>query len=169
MDGSLGSLMDAWNTIAIAREAGAKWVAIDGYHFDSTFQKTLKDEGFQVLVMDDFGHASFYWADLVVNQNSSTVASWYKSRSDSTRLLLGPNYLLLRKEFITRRGLKERERPSPGALNLLVTFGGSDPANLTETVLTVLAKADLPNVGQIIVLVGDANPHLARLRVAIRD
>ena len=35
------------------------WLVLDGYHFDSTYQKLIREEGFNLLVIDDMAHQSF--------------------------------------------------------------------------------------------------------------
>jgi UDP-2,4-diacetamido-2,4,6-trideoxy-beta-L-altropyranose hydrolase len=66
-------------------------VALDGYQFDADFQLGLKKAGCRLLVMDDYGHAAFYHAEWVLNQNISAREELYANRAPHTRLLLGTN------------------------------------------------------------------------------
>jgi UDP-2,4-diacetamido-2,4,6-trideoxy-beta-L-altropyranose hydrolase len=154
-----GSIEDAEQTIAHARACGASWVVADGYVFGAAWQKRIKDSGLRLLVIDDYGHAEHYHADIVLNQNASADAQLYTHRDASTRLLLGTRYALLRQEFIQWRDWK-RVIPQRGT-KVLVTLGGSDPDNITSAVIEALAK--LPDAESIIVA-GGSNPHLVALK-----
>ena len=137
-------------------------VVLDGYQFDSGFQRSLKAQGCRLLAVDDFGHADFYCADFVLNQNVSACEALYAKRSGDTRLLLGPKYSLLRREFAKLRGWERRTPDRAG--KLLVTLGGADADNLTEKVIGALAGSSF----EIKVAVGGSNPHLDSLLQAAR-
>src|SRR4051812_29360547 len=57
-----GGHEDVRDTTALARETGSDWIVIDGYHFTGRYQRRLKDAGFRLLVVDDYGHADHYSA-----------------------------------------------------------------------------------------------------------
>jgi UDP-2,4-diacetamido-2,4,6-trideoxy-beta-L-altropyranose hydrolase len=155
-----GSAEDAKETVALAREKQASWVVVDGYLFTAEYQAALKSAGLKVLFIDDNGHAGRYSADLVLNQNAHANEAMYPSREASTRILLGPRYALLRREFAAWRGW-EREIPAI-ARNVLVTMGGSDPDNFTRQAVDGL-RAIKDESLRIRVLAGGNNPHLASL------
>jgi UDP-2,4-diacetamido-2,4,6-trideoxy-beta-L-altropyranose hydrolase len=151
-----GSADDADQTARLARELQADWAVVDGYHFDSAYPRFLKDEGLKLLVIDDYGHAGHYSADVVVNQNISAKESLYASREKYTRLCLGLDYVLLRREFKAWREWKREI--APVAKKILVTMGGSDPENLTQRVVGSLSSTDLKDL-EAIVVIGSGNPH----------
>jgi UDP-2,4-diacetamido-2,4,6-trideoxy-beta-L-altropyranose hydrolase len=95
---SAGSTDDALRTAGLARQNAASWVVVDGYVFGLEYQARLKRAGLQVLFLDDIGHAAYYSADLVLNQNAHASQALYPNREASTRLLLGPRFVLLRRE-----------------------------------------------------------------------
>lgn len=159
-----GSLADAVATIALARQRNAEWVVVDGYHFDAAYQRQIKQAGLSLLFIDDYAHASHYYADIVLNQNIYARAAMYASREPYTRLLLGTEYVLLRREFWAWRGW---QRPIPDkARKILVTLGGGDPDNVTLMVIQALQQ--LPDDDwEAIVLVGGQNPHYQTLATAV--
>jgi len=160
---SPGSREDLEATCAAIARYGADSipVALDGYQFDSDFQLGLKKAGCRLLVMDDYGHAAFYHADWVLNQNISAREELYASRAPHTRLLLGTKFALLRREFLKYRGW-QRQIPEI-ARKVLVTLGGADPDNVTGKVIEALSPLDL----EVKVVVGGSNPHLPALREAV--
>ena len=164
--GPSGTIEDAQQTIAHARQLESRWIVVDGYQFGADYQRALKDAGFKILFLDDYGHARHYCADLVLNQNVGFGAELYWDREPQTQLLLGPRYCLLRREFAAWRTWK-REIP-PTCRRLLVTMGGSDPENLTLRVLQALANlGGLEEDLEVTVATGGSNPHLSVLEDAV--
>jgi len=161
-----GSVDDAVQTADVAHQVGADWVVVDGYHFDADYQQTLKGSGLRLLFIDDNGHAEYYFADLVLNQNIHAHEGLYPNREPYTRLLLGTGYVLLRREFLKWRGWK-REIPEV-ARKVLVTMGGSDPNNVTLKVIQALQQVDVDGLEAIIV-VGSSNPHYEELQSAVQS
>jgi len=106
--------------------------------------------------VDDNGHASYYSADFVLNQNVHAREDLYASRASATQLLLGPQYAMLRREF---REWREWKREIPDfAKKILVVMGGSDPNNLTPKIVATLGEVKQRPL-DIMVVVGGSNPR----------
>jgi UDP-2,4-diacetamido-2,4,6-trideoxy-beta-L-altropyranose hydrolase len=157
-----GTQDDLRETSALARKHKAQWIVVDGYQFNTDYQRALKEAGFKILFLDDYGHARHYFADLVLNQNVSASESLYQLKEAQTRLLLGPRYSLLRREFAPWRDWKREI--SPVGDRVLVIMGGSDAENLTARAIEGLRLAGLEL--QTTVIVGGSNPHLETLQGA---
>lgn len=143
---------------------GAKWTVLDGYQFSSETQRRFKETGGRMLVFDDGGRLDHYYGEFILNQNFGARAGMYENREPYTQILLGPKFAQLRGEFLKWR---QSSRQTPiRARRLLVTTGGSDPDNVTATILRALrAEADL----QITAVVGPENPHWEKLRSEFGD
>jgi len=161
-----GSADDAGQTVKLAREFGSQWVAVDGYHFDADYQKAIKEAEFKLLFIDDYGHADYYFADLVLNQNLHADATIYVRREPYTELLLGTSYVLLRREFLKWRGWERAI--SEIAHKVLVTLGGGDPDNITLKVIRALQHIEIDGL-EVHVVIGETNPHYEILRAAVND
>jgi UDP-2,4-diacetamido-2,4,6-trideoxy-beta-L-altropyranose hydrolase len=163
LDKEAGSRDDAAFVADLRARRGAKAIVVDGYHFSYDYQKTIKESGSVLLVIDDYGHAGRYVADLILNQNISAASDFYADRDRDTDLLLGTRYALLRREFRSWHGWTRLvpERAS----RILVTLGGSDPENLTVKVLEALERVDVDGL-EIKVAVGSGNPHYKELQAA---
>jgi spore coat polysaccharide biosynthesis predicted glycosyltransferase SpsG len=98
-----GTRDDPSQTIALASERKSYWIVVDGYQFTEDYQRALKAAGCKVLFLDDYGHSQHYSGDLVLNQNVCASADSYRNKEPQTRLLLGPKYCLLRREFAAWR------------------------------------------------------------------
>lgn len=147
--------------IQAALGTGAPIVVLDGYGFGAPEQSMLSDVGVRVLTVDDYGHASDYPVRWVLNQNAYALAEMYTGTK--ARLLLGPDFALLRDEFLPWMGWKRRIPDRCG--KLLITIGGSDPDNASEKILqsfNLVERKDL----EIVLVVGGANPHLRDVQVA---
>lgn len=138
------------------------WVVLDGYHFDSDYQEQLRAAGCRLLVIDDNAHLSCYDADMVLNHGIQAQQLDYCYAAGCT-LLLGTRYALLRPEF-ARVAAAEKLIPQRAG-KILVTLGGSDPENVTESVIQALATIDLPDI-EARVIVGPMNPHFGALKAA---
>lgn len=141
------------------------WLAIDGYHFDSAYQKALLDSGFRTLAMDDICDRAPYFATALLNQNYGADAYQYQINEDAA-LLLGTRFTLLRREFRTAEPRKDSTPSKAG--NILVTLGGADPGNVTSAVLAAIASLKDDSL-RVKVVAGAANPHLDRLRDDMTD
>jgi UDP-2,4-diacetamido-2,4,6-trideoxy-beta-L-altropyranose hydrolase len=159
-----GSRADASGTVELAHSAGASWIVADGYGFNAAWQREIKAGNLRLLLLDDYGHADHYSADLVLNQNLHASERAYANRESYTRLLLGPRFVLLRDEFV-KHGKLERKIANC-ARKILVTLGGSDPDNVSRDVLEILVA--ITEI-EIIVVAGGSNPHLETLRRLISE
>lgn len=159
----------------------ARGVIMDGYAFGVEYRRAVRAAGRPVLALDDTG-ATTLSADIVVNPSPAAPVLPYDGHG---RLLLGPEYALVAPHLLRWRNEAVAENAP-----LLLTFGGSDPLNLTLPVATALrreladaplravlggAVADLDNVArglaelgaQVEVDVADMGPILRGCRLAV--
>lgn len=159
-----GSTDDASETVSLARERSVQWIVLDGYHFGSQFQHAIKDEGFNLLVIDDTGNTHHFFADRVLNQNPYANANLYPNKESYTRLLLGTQYALLRQEF-QRWSQWKRSNPEV-ATRVLISLGGSDFHNITLQIIEALELITDRKL-EVVVVVGGSNPNYEELRSRI--
>ena len=150
-----GSMADARHTANLAEEIDCEWVVVDGYGFGAEYQRELKHAGLKVFCVDDNPLAGPYVADIVLNQNLHAKEEDYGERASYTRLLLGPRYALLRREFFAWR--QWRRIVAPTAQKVLLSMGGSDPDNVTSRMMCFLNEIGTPL--EIRVVVGPSNHH----------
>lgn len=114
---------DAKITVEIGENIPVKWIITDGYEFTTDYQKIIKNADFKLMCIDDI--AKFHFAsDIILNQNLNAENIFKYSCEPNTKLLLGTDYILLRREYRMlnnySRNIKRECR------NILVTFGGGD-------------------------------------------
>lgn len=157
----IANQLDHLNTISIIKSQAAEWVVLDSYDLDETFQRSLKDEGLNLLTLDDFVHLKHYCADIILNQNFGAERLIYNTEPYS-RLLLGTDYVLLRKEFQEYRHYKREIAEYAG--KILVTLGGVDYGNHSLKIINAVNEIKTPL--QVKVVAGAGNPHYDTLLAA---
>ncbi len=105
-------------------------VVLDGYGFDYSFQKKVKKACKGLMLIDDLCNQQ-YEADYIVNIAPGVKQEDYQV-SENTKLLLGPDYSLLRKAFLNAEKAKKKSE------EILICFGGADPRNLSLDVVNAL-------------------------------
>lgn len=110
-------------------------VILDGYIFDSDYQKKVKSIGCRLVCIDDL-HDKEMHADIVINHVPGVSVEDYRV-AKHTRFALGTDYALLRNAFLKPDNL---DRVSARIKTLLICFGGSDPLNLTMSTLKTALK-----------------------------
>jgi len=108
-------------------------VVLDGYSFDTDFQKKIKKIGCSLVCVDDLFDQEFF-ADLIINQAPGVDPNKYKAQP-YTQFALGLNYVLLRDSFL--KSVLEEKRIDKTE-SVFICFGGSDQRNLTQMVLSVV-------------------------------
>ncbi len=131
-------------------------VVLDGYQFNEIYRQALKQTGCQLALFDDNNNSGMLHADLVINGAANAEQLGYNLSAPDAKYCLGEKFRVLRREF-TYAETSWAKRNS-----LLITMGGSDPANLTLPLLKALdsAGADMP----IRVITGAAYPVLTELQ-----
>ncbi len=112
------------------------WV-VDHYQLDETFERKLSLSGAKVMVIDDLANRPHY-CDLLLDVNFFDKGNRYKTLvPPQCKMLLGPEYALLRQEFYEQ---PTHDFVTREPLRVLVCFGGSDPANMTYVTLDAIAS-----------------------------
>jgi len=129
---------------------------IDGYTFNVEYQNKIKSIVRKLVLIDDVG-GEFLDPDIIINHGGTATFPIYKTGSDST-LLLGFDYLILRKEFLDA-ALKYRSIKKIDSV--FICMGGSDPFKVTLKVLNVCL--DLHFIKKIIIVTGSGYRDLYQL------
>lgn len=97
---------------------------------DKSIRK-LRETSAAVINLEDLGDGAKH-ADYVIN-------ALYQEENNKQNQLFGAEYVVVEQEFH-----EHRSEIRPNVENVLLTFGGSDPSNLSTTVLKKLGSAELP-------------------------
>jgi spore coat polysaccharide biosynthesis predicted glycosyltransferase SpsG/L-amino acid N-acyltransferase YncA len=159
-----GSSEDARQTAELAAAERAAWVILDGPQFGGSYQCVLREAGHRVLVVADQMDAEEHVADFLLNEAPGVDESDYPRRARHTRFLLGPRYVLLRREFLRWRRLARKIPPC--ARNVLVALGDNDSEDVALTVVEALGHIDAEL--EVVVVATPWHRHYAALEQAVR-
>lgn len=153
---------DATRVSELAAGTDAAWIVLDGYDLDGTYQHRLQRSGVPILAVTDFLHTPRFHVNALLNQAPGVDEQAYLQAAPTAKLMLGLDYVLLRREFrLVDRALIQARRDGD-VRRLVVTLGGGDAKNVTAKVIMALNSSSLEGI-ESTVLVGAHNPH----RVAI--
>jgi UDP-2,4-diacetamido-2,4,6-trideoxy-beta-L-altropyranose hydrolase len=132
------------------------WLVLDGYEFQQDYRFALRSAVFKLAVFDDINDSGALYADLVINGAPNAELINYQQTAANAVLAVGEYYRILRAEFLQ---LADKSWSRRDCLTLI--FGGSDPLNLTLSLLNLLENSALSM--PIAVITGAAYGHLAAL------
>ena len=151
---------DADDCIDILKVEKTNWLIVDHYALDEQWQKKLKPYYEKLMVIDDLADRK-HQCDILLDQNFGRNPEDYKSlASESTKLLMGAQYALLRPEFERWRQYSLFRRKEVNFKSLLINMGGIDSSNVTEKIIEKLQVANLPKDVIITIVMGKTAPHL---------
>ena len=166
---TLGGSTNPDQLIELVERQSATWSVIDGECFDEVFLAKIAKTGIKILFLDDNAFLTSYPVNLLLNQNIFAAPAMYMGKTRA-KLLLGENYTLLRKNLLERQS-RSREHPDV-ATKLLVTFGGADPLQLTESFLSNyigLSSDNMLRKISIRLVVGQMNSNFKTIKILSRQ
>lgn len=123
----------------------------------------LRERGIKTILIDD---ARFYnpGADIVLN--SSILAPEKFEPSSDESLFLGPAYFIFDDRFIQEKNLFPQDKT-----NVVVSFGGADPTNLTGKMVKSLVDTDdyENTIFHVILGPGYANPDHVNMMIQKKE
>jgi len=127
---------DASLTMDLLDRYAGDCLVLDGYHFDAGYRSRLASVRQPLVYINDLHGNDGCYADIILNPSLDADQAYYADRPERTQLLLGAQYVLLRREF-TRWKNRGRSTSSTGR-KVLVTAGGGDSINLTSRIISAL-------------------------------
>ncbi|CAM8380830.1 UDP-2,4-diacetamido-2,4,6-trideoxy-beta-L-altropyranose hydrolase [Candidatus Methylopumilus planktonicus] len=131
------------------------WLIVDHYALDTRWESVLRSNTKQLMVIDDLADRN-HNCDFLLDQNYylDSQVRYKKKVPMQCRLLLGPNFALLREEF---KNLRRKIKIRTGEIKkILVFFGGVDIYNYTGLAIKALAEMDVPF--HVDVVIGEQHP-----------
>ncbi|WP_353979031.1 UDP-2,4-diacetamido-2,4,6-trideoxy-beta-L-altropyranose hydrolase [Salinicola endophyticus] len=152
---------DAHESADLLESLAPDWLVVDHYALDARWELAARPSGTRMLVIDDLADRE-HVADLLLDQNLGRLVEDYADLVPaSCRLMIGPDYALLRPEFAEwRRTSLERRATRQALSQLLISLGGVDKDNVTAEVLQALRHAELPRTCRITVVMGATAPWI---------
>ncbi|WP_099354149.1 UDP-2,4-diacetamido-2,4,6-trideoxy-beta-L-altropyranose hydrolase [Fredinandcohnia onubensis] len=154
--------VDAAETISFIKDKCVDLLVIDHYAIDIEWEKELIPYVERIMVIDDLAdrkHKCHYLLDQNFYENMDTR---YKTLvPDNCEKFLGPEFAILRKEFLDRKGcLRNRD----GQIRrILIFFGGIDPSNETLKAIYAIKALSRKDI-MVDVVVGSNNENKEHLK-----
>lgn len=152
---------DAEQTISVLQEISIAskidWLVVDHYALDIQWERMMRPYVERIMVIDDLANRP-HDCDLLLDQNlyENMEQRYMGLVPETCKLLLGPQYALLRPEF---REARKKLRPRDGIVRrILIFFGGTDPTNETLKAIEAVRLLNRPDI-EVDVIVGANNPH----------
>ncbi len=157
-------LSSTWNHLddeiveltSLIKELNINQLFVDSYFVTKVYLSKLK-ELIKIIYLDDI-NTFLYPVDVIINYNIYAKNYNYLNKYRNTKLLLGCDYVPLRKEFQNQRYIVREQ-----VTNILITTGGTDSYNMSGNLLnTILYKSQYANTN-FHVVVGNFNIHIDNL------
>ena len=149
---------DADETIEALDGLRPSWLVVDSYGLDNEFEQKLRGYVEKIAVIEDLADRR-HDCDLLIDQNYSdrTVETFKRQVPETCKYLIGPRYALLNSVFAKIREVSVAQRTE--LKRIFVFCGGSDPNNLTKTVLDALGRDEFSEI-KVDVVIGSQNQNL---------
>lgn len=136
------------------------WIVVDHYALDMRWERAVASRTKRILVIDDLADRP-HLCDLLLDQNLSAPQRYGELVPTACRILTGPRYALLRREFrAARNALRRRDGT---VRSVLIFFGGTDAGGETDKALDALDRiSGAALTGDVVV--GGNNPRAAALK-----
>ena len=136
----LSSLDEKATILDATDEIEPDWMVIDLPYtdLDTSYYPVVRQKGTKVLFIDDFRFIN-PGVDAVLNSSIFASAKTEKCSDEKTTYFLGPEFLIFDEALKDATQIRKE-----GMINIVLTFGGSDPTGLTKKVLTTLLGEQWP-------------------------
>lgn len=152
---------DADSSNKILSDRKWDWLIVDHYALDQRWENQLRNSTDNIMVIDDLADRS-HDCDLLLDQNFYLdMNQRYEGKvPEHCRLLLGPQYALLRPQFLDARNhLRARGNKVE---RVLVFFGGVDVEDYTSNAISALSRISDRDF-EVDVVIGDQHPNIDKI------
>lgn len=154
---------DAELSRSIVEAIQADWLVVDHYALGAVWEKLLHPFCKKLMVIDDLADRK-HDGDVLLDQNFGRKPQDYAALvNHQCQLLCGPNYALLRAEFVKWRDYSLKRRRDKLS-NILLNLGGVDKDNITSEILQALQVNQLADHCAITVVMGSTSPSVAAVQ-----
>lgn len=145
---------------------GFDLLVVDSYALDAGYEDRCRDWAKRILVIDDLADRP-HNADLLLDQTLGRRVEDYSGLvSEACKMMIGPEFALLRAPFAASRETALRARFERSEVTrIVISVGSTDLDDHTSRALAAIAQAELEVAVDIIL--SSSAPHLNRVRAAV--
>lgn len=144
-----GELADAARFLAVLGES-AQVVVVDSYRLGLAWESEVAQAGRFIVALDDIGRE--HCCGVLLDASAASQERYNGRVPASCQIFAGPRYALLRDDYVRVLARPPDQRREVAGLRVAVSFGGSDPDDLTGMMIGALAALQHPHVGVDVVL-----------------
>ena len=146
---------------------GTDVLIVDHYGWHGEQERATRPRARRIVVIDDLADRA-HDADLLIDATPGRGSSAYRSKvPQAAKLLLGPQFAMLRPEFAALRPkVAARRTSNDEVLSVLVSFGGLDSKNLTQRSLDAIVSSGIDS--RFVVVLGGAAPHVGSIGDSVK-
>ena len=141
--------------IELIKDQPAKCVVFDVIDIDKKDLGSLTRHGKNIVVIDDTGNKRID-AQNIINGSILTKSHSYSENFMNSQYFLGTKFCVLSSDFTKTVNINPRVPPR----SIMVSFGGSDPLNLTSRVIATFSSHELEIPVRIVLGPGHKNTSL---------
>ena len=154
---------DARQTLHAISSLKPDWLVVDHYALDARWELIVSNSVGKIMVIDDLANRP-HKCKLLLDQNLGRDSHDYDGLvPEGCRKLIGPDFALLRPEFLALREQSFKHRRVPEIRRILISMGGVDRANVTSEVLSILTASSLSDDVVLDVIMGGSSPFLSEV------
>jgi UDP-2,4-diacetamido-2,4,6-trideoxy-beta-L-altropyranose hydrolase len=140
---------------------------VDHYGIDGSWHGAVSAHSARIMVIDDLANRNLD-CDILLDQTYGRSAGDYSKLVPArAKLLLGSGYALLRPEFSELREESLGRRSKEAPRRILVSMGGTDPANYSGKIIAALLPYLATHDLTVEVVMGGKSPSLQSVREQI--
>lgn len=143
---SNNKIFDEQQLLSVIQSERPDWMIIDHYKVDAKMESEYRDAGAsKIMVIDDLANR-IHNADLLLDQNLiENYTSRYQSLVPSDCVtLLGPDFTLIRSDFLKYRQVSLERRAKSEMSNVLIFMGGGDVYSETRIAIEAVFSCNIP-------------------------
>lgn len=131
----LNQVNQAKQIIELNNVCQAKFVVLDGYHFEKSLLSKINKAGVNTVYFDDINNIKQITTRVLINACPDALKLGYKESAPDARHLLGLDYAMINPLLKVAQKLPFEKRTA-----ITMCFGGSDVKGLTYKLLNALAE-----------------------------
>jgi UDP-2,4-diacetamido-2,4,6-trideoxy-beta-L-altropyranose hydrolase len=140
-------------------------LVVDHYQRNKAFERACRSFARKILVLDD-ATGRDHDCDVLIDAAATSVELYAQRVPAHAVVLAGPAYALMRKSFLLRRDEALARRDGRPVGEVLISFGATDPTNVTAIALTALDR--FADAIPITVALSSRAPYIDDVRQKLR-
>ena len=159
----VGEDRDVEQTLESLGAAPVDWIVTDNYAIGAAWERRARKKATRILAIDDLADR-VHDCNLLVDQTLGRYGADYAGLIPAgATCLVGADMALLRPRFAQLRAVMA-DRRAGKIRHLLVSLGGSDPANITAVVMDAIDRCSWPEAVTAQIVLGSVNPWITEIR-----